>query len=124
MQTTSTQDGTNQESLKSDDTSSTKKTFNVDIIKRFFSIHLAKVSAETIGWLAVMLMHCATIPPVVGLILGISDRLPAVDVVMFVWAGLVLLFLRALVLKDMLNIITIGGGFVVQAALLGLLVFK
>ena len=71
-----------------------------------------------------MLMHCATIPPVVGLILGISDRLPAVDVVMFVWAGLVLLFLRALVLKDMLNIITIGGGFVVQAALLGLLVFK
>jgi hypothetical protein len=40
------------------------------------------------------------------------------------WAGLVLLFLRAVVLKDMLNIITIGVGFMVQAALMALILFK
>jgi len=55
---------------------------------------------------------------------GISDKLPSVDVVLFLWAGLVLLFIKALVNKDMLNIITIGVGFIIQAGLLGLLVFK
>jgi hypothetical protein len=44
--------------------------------------------------------------------------------VLFLWAGLVLLFLRAVVLKDMLNIITIGVGFMVQAALMALILFK
>jgi hypothetical protein len=55
---------------------------------------------------------------------GISDRLPSIDVVLFLWSGLVLLFIRALVNKDMLNIITIGTGFIVHAGLLGLLVFR
>jgi hypothetical protein len=44
--------------------------------------------------------------------------------VLFLWSGLVLLFLRAVVLKDMLNIITIGVGFMVQAALMALILFK
>lgn len=98
--------------------------FNVTNIKEFFEVHFRKVSAETIGWLAVVLLHCATIPPVVGLILGISDRLPSIDVVFFIWAGLLLMFLRSLVLKDTLNVITIGIGFIVHACLLGFLVFK
>ena len=93
-------------------------------VREFVTSRLQKLSADTIGWLAVLFLHGATIPPAVGLLLGISDRLPSIDVVLFVWVGLVLLFFRALVLKDMLNIITIGGGFIVQAALLGLLVFK
>jgi hypothetical protein len=40
------------------------------------------------------------------------------------WAGLVLLFMRAVVLKDMLNIITVGSGFIVQAVLMALILFK
>jgi hypothetical protein len=44
--------------------------------------------------------------------------------VLFMWAGLVLMFLRAVVLKDMLNIITIGLGFIVQAVLMALLLFR
>jgi hypothetical protein len=55
---------------------------------------------------------------------GLSDRTPNLDIVLFLWAGLVLLFLRAVVLKDMLNIITIGVGFMVQAALMALILFK
>lgn len=98
--------------------------FNVSDVKTFFETHFRKLSAETIGWFAVVLLHCATIPPVVGLLLGISDRLPTIDVVFFIWAGLLLMFLRSLVLKDTLNIITIGVGFIVHAGLLGFLVFK
>jgi len=37
---------------------------------------------------------------------------------------LVLMFLRAVVLKDLLNIITIGLGFIVQAVLMALILFK
>jgi len=55
---------------------------------------------------------------------GLSDRTPNLDVILFVWGGLVLLFLRAIVLKDILNIITVGGGFIVQAVLMALILFK
>jgi hypothetical protein len=47
-----------------------------------------------------------------------------VDVVMFLWLGLVLLFGRAVLLRDMLNIVTIGFGFVIQASLMALILFK
>jgi hypothetical protein len=55
---------------------------------------------------------------------GLSDRTPNLDIVLFAWAGLVLMFLRAVVLKDLLNIITIGLGFIVQAVLMALILFK
>jgi hypothetical protein len=40
------------------------------------------------------------------------------------WSALVLLFLRAIVLRDNLNIITIGLGFIVQAVMMALVLFK
>lgn len=92
--------------------------------KNFVQDKFSYLSSEAIGWLAIVLIHCATIPSILSLILGMSDNLPSLDVVMFVWGGLLLLFLRALIVKDMLHIITIGLGFFVQAFLLGLVVFK
>ena len=83
-----------------------------------------KVSADTLGWLAAIVLHCATVPSLLALMTGLSDRTPALDVIVFLWAGLVLLFLRAVVLKDMLNIITIGVGFIVQSALMALILFR
>lgn len=86
--------------------------------------HLNNISSETVGWLAVLFIHCATIPSILGLLLGVSDKLPSIDVVMFLWISLMLLFIKALINKDTLNIVTISVGFMVQASLLGLLVFK
>jgi hypothetical protein len=40
------------------------------------------------------------------------------------WTGLVLLFAKAVVLKDSLNIITIGVGFIAQAVMMALILFK
>lgn len=93
-------------------------------LKDSFTEQFKNVSAETVGWLAVVFLHSATIPSIVGLLLGISDRLPSIDVVLFMWTALVLLFVKALIMKDMLNIITIGVGFIVQAGMLGFLVFR
>ena len=86
--------------------------------------HLPKVSAETLGWLAVVIIHCATIPTLLALLTGLSDSVPNLDIVLFMWAGLVLLFFRAVVLRDLLNIITIGLGFIVQAVVMAMILFK
>jgi hypothetical protein len=98
--------------------------FNLQIIRDFLSNHLSKISADTLGWLAAIVLHCATVPTLLALMTGLSDRVPSLDVVAFLWAGLVMLFLRAIVLKDTLNIITIGVGFIVQAALMALILFR
>jgi len=97
---------------------------NLDAIRNFLSNTLAKISAETLGWLAVIVIHAATIPTMLALMTGLSDRTPNLDIVLFAWAGLVLMFLRAVVLKDILNIVTIGLGFIVQAVLMALILFK
>jgi hypothetical protein len=96
----------------------------VPAVRNFFAEHFGKISAETLGWLAVIVIHAATIPTLLALMAGLSDRAPQLDMVLFLWAGLMLMFLRAVVLKDMLNIITIGLGFMVQAVLMALLLFR
>ena len=95
-----------------------------ETIARFFTETVSKISAETLGWLAVILFNCTLIPTLLALMTGLSDRTPSLDIVGFVWSGLVLLFFRAIVLRDMLNIITIGIGFMVQASLMALILFK
>ncbi len=101
---------------------------NFDRIKQsvveFFSTHFSKISAETMGWLAAIALHAATVPTLLALLTGLTDTTPSVDVVLFMWLGLVLLFGRAVILKDLLNIVTIGIGFVVQAVLMALILFK
>jgi hypothetical protein len=74
--------------------------------------------------LAVVVIHCATIPTLLALLTGLSDTVPNLDIVLFMWTGLVLLFARAVVLKDMLNIVTVGMGFTIQAVIMAMILFK
>jgi hypothetical protein len=59
-----------------------------------------------------------------ALLAGLSDTVPNLDIVLFMWAGLVLLFFRAVVLRNLLNIITIGLGFITQATIMAMILFK
>lgn len=93
-------------------------------VREFFVTSLAKLSADTLGWLAAIVLHCATLPAFLALMTGLSDKTPGLDMILFLWGGLVLLFMRAVVLKDMLNIITIGLGFILQAGCMALILFK
>jgi hypothetical protein len=98
-----------------------------EIVKQYYSIIVERaktVSMNSIGWFATILMHCAFVPNIISVLLGVSDRLPSIDVVIFVWGGLFLMFLRATINRDVLNIITGGIGFFIQAVLLALVVFK
>ena len=93
-------------------------------IRDYVTNSLATLSADTLGWLSVIVLHCATLPSFLALMTGLSDRTPGLDMIFFLWSGLVLLFLRAVVLRDMLNIITIGFGFILQAGFMALILFK
>jgi hypothetical protein len=97
---------------------------NLDQFKTFVVDKVGHISAETFGWLAVIVLHCATIPSMLAVMSGLTDRLPSVDLVLLIWSGLALLFLKAAVQKDMLNIVTIGFGFIVQAVMMALIFFK
>jgi hypothetical protein len=93
-------------------------------VREFLANSLATLSADTLGWLAAIVLHCATLPSFLALMTGLSDRTPGLDIILFLWGGLVLLFMRAVVLRDMLNIITIGFGFILQAGFMALILFK
>jgi hypothetical protein len=90
----------------------------------FFREKFAHISADTMGWLAVIVLHASTLPSLLALMTALSDRSPAIDMVLLVWTGLTLLFIRAVLRKDMLNIVTIGFGFIVQAVMMALIFFK
>ena len=99
-------------------------TFDVKRITEWVAAHVAPITAETFAWLAVIFMHAATIPTLVAVLTGLSDRMPTVDMVLLTWAGLCCLFAQAAIQKNMLQVLTIAGGFVVQAALMALIFFR
>jgi hypothetical protein len=97
---------------------------NINKFKSFVSTKISVISAETFGWLAVIVLHASTIPSLLAVMAGLTDRLPGVDLVLLVWTGLTLLFVKAAVQKDILNVVTIGVGFIVQAVMMALIFFK
>jgi hypothetical protein len=97
---------------------------NMEQFKTWATSKVSHISAETFGWLAVLVLHAATIPSLLAVMSGLTDKLPGVDLVLLVWSGLTLLFVKAAVQKDMLNVVTIGVGFIVQAGLMALIFFK
>lgn len=101
-----------------------KFNFNIEAVKDFFQNKVGHISAETFGWLAAVVLHAATVPSLIAVMSGLTDRMPGVDLVLLVWTGLTLLFVKAAVQKDMLNIVTIGFGFIVQAVMMALIFFK
>ena len=101
-----------------------KDLFDLDLWVKNVKEHAPHISAETAGWCAIVLLHLATIPTMVAVLTGLTEKMPPVDLVLFSWAGLFLFFLKATIQKDLLNIVTIGFGFFVQACLMALIIFK
>jgi hypothetical protein len=85
---------------------------------------LPRIGEETLGWLAVVILHSATLPSMLAYSQGLTNDYLPIDMVLLLWTGLMLLFIKAVIRKDMLNVITIGAGFAVQAGILALTLFK
>lgn len=93
-------------------------------ITKDFKEKITKISSDTIHWMSVLCLHAATAPALFGLMFGLTDKPPPIDMVIIIWGALALLFIKAIIKKDRLNLITIGLGFMVQAIVMALIFFK
>ena len=93
-------------------------------VKEFLDKHMGKISTEALNWPAGIVFHAATLPTFIAVMMGLSDKMPGVDVILLVWGGLTLLFFRAVIARDMLNVATLGFGFILQAVCMALIFFK
>jgi len=110
-----------------------KKLFNLfslffsscfNLIWVFVKEHLGKLSSHTLGWITIVLLHLASVPTLMAVLLGKSDKLPPVDLVLFIWCGLITLFFKSLIERNSLYIATICLGFVAQTVMMSLILFK
>lgn len=94
------------------------------LIYSYIAEHLAHVSAHALGWIAIVMLHFASVPTLLSVLTAKSDTLPPIDIMIFVWAALTTLFIKALLEKDRLYISTICAGFIAQTVMMGLIIFK
>ena len=99
----------------------------INKIKEFFDIRtkvfIASLSADLLDWLAIIFLHIAFIPTYLMLLSGYTDRMPSLDIALILWSTLALLFLKALVQKNLANIFSIGLGFIIQLFFVGFIFF-
>ena len=83
---------------------------------------LSKFS-ELCGWIGMVLIHGATVPTSIGVILGNNPNLPELSMVFLVWFGLFLFLIRAAGRRDVLYIVSNAVGFFLNSLLLAIIVF-
>lgn len=96
----------------------------INYVYTFIKEHLGHISAHTLGWITIVLLHFASVPTLLAMILAQSDKLPPYDLMIFVWAALTTLFFKSLIEKNFLYVSTICLGFIGQVVMLGMIVFK
>jgi hypothetical protein len=85
---------------------------------------LKSVSQNTLEWISVVLIHCACIPSTLAFLRGVSDLMPSVEVVLFMWAGLIVYFFKSFVENNRMMMFTNAVAFFIQAMLLAMVVYK
>lgn len=93
-------------------------------LKQEFMESIRKVTIDGIGWTALMALHAVTIPSMLGLMAGITDNTPPIDMVIILWIALALFYLKAILEKNVTSIVIIGLGFIGQSILMALVFFK
>lgn len=91
--------------------------------KERFQQKILDTVARTFELMAVVILHAVTFPSLVAVMKGVTDKMPPVDLILLLWLGLTFLFAKAAVKRDLLIMITIGAGFVIQAAMMALIFF-
>lgn len=89
-----------------------------------FKDSIRKVSIDGIGWTALLALHAVTIPNMLGLMAGMTDNTPPIDMVIILWTALGLFYFKAILEKNVTSIVIIGMGFLAQSILMALVFFK
>jgi hypothetical protein len=95
-----------------------------NFVYMFIKEHLGHLSAHTLGWITIVLLHFSAVPTLVSVLLAQNDKLPPVDLMLFIWAALTTLFFKSLIERNFLYVSTICVGFIGQVVLMGMILFK
>lgn len=90
----------------------------------FITEHLGNISAHTLGWLTIVMLHLSSVPTLLAVLTNQSDKMPPVDIMLFVWGGLIAIFFKSLFERNFLYLATICLGFCGQTVLMSLILFK
>lgn len=90
----------------------------------FIQEHLGNISAHTLGWLTIIMLHLSSVPTLLAVLTNQSDRMPPVDIMLFVWGALIAIFFKSLFERNFLYLATICLGFCGQTVLMSLILFK
>ena len=71
-----------------------------------------------------VLIHGATIRTSMSVIMGWSSDLPPLDMVLLIWSGLFLFFIRALARIDWLYLVSNAVGVFLQSVLLAIILYQ
>ena len=83
-----------------------------------------KAIANLAGWAGMLLLQCATVPTLVGQIMGQGGPLPPASRVIMVWSGLALYMIRAVADNDKLYMTSNGIGLFFNSILMALIIFS
>ena len=89
-----------------------------------FKSSIRQVSIDGIGWTGLIALHAVTIPSLFGLMTGITDNTPPIDMVIILWAAMALFYIKAILERNVISLIIIGLGFIMQSILMALVFFK
>lgn len=76
------------------------------------------------GWIGMVLIQCATVPTTIKILYGTTERIPPMDMVLLVWAGLFLFLVRSIINRDALYIVSNSTGIFFQSLLLIVILIK
>lgn len=79
---------------------------------------------ETIGWIGMVLVQCASFPTLYMLAAGHTVSLPDLSLVLLLMTGLALYFWRAVLQRDRVYMVSNAVGFAVQSAMLSAIIFS
>lgn len=91
---------------------------------RDFKSTIKQVSIDSIGWAALIALHLVTVPSLFGLMAGLTDFTPPIDMVLILWGALGLFYVKSILEKNVISIVIIGLGFIAQSVMMALVFFK
>jgi lipid-A-disaccharide synthase-like uncharacterized protein len=91
-------------------------------MRDFIKAHFSGANNQ-LGWAGVVLLQGATLPSMIGRLMGSTDPLPPASMVILVWLGLMLYLLRAVRMKDAVYVVSNSIGVFLNTVLLALIVF-
>ena len=103
----------------------------IDYVKQFcvklwieFKQSIRQVSIDGIGWTGLIALHAVTIPSLFGLMTGLTDDTPPIDMIIILWTAMGLFYIKAILEKNVVSLVIIGLGFIMQSILMALVFFK